>query len=84
MNDKVQVQEKSFSFKFMICDKGFSKEKTHTEVSNYINTKKRTIKFNFDLNQGVEQMGRVMLNCSTAHLTYCNIQSTKAVYFYII
>ena len=26
---------------------------THTEVSNYINTKKRTIKFNFDLNQGV-------------------------------
>ena len=37
----------------MICDEGFSKEKTHTEVSNYINTKKRTIKFNFDLNQGV-------------------------------
>ena len=37
----------------MICDEGFSKEKAHTEVRDYINTKKRTIKSNFDSNQGV-------------------------------
>ena len=50
----------------MICDEGFSKEKTHTEVSNYINTKKRTKKFNFDLNQGVGTDGQ-----GNVELLYC-------------